>query len=49
MPQILFANLATASAMLNAFFLHTCRHLDYPELCFDIADGLMRPVQLPWR
>jgi hypothetical protein len=48
-PQILFANLATASAMLNAFFLHTCRHLDYPELCFDIADGLMRPVQLPWR
>ena len=47
-PQILFANLTTAAAMLNAFFLHTCRHLEYPELCFDIADGLMRPVQLPW-
>jgi hypothetical protein len=47
-PQILFANLTTATAMLNAFFLHTCRHLDYPELCFDIANGLMRPVQLPW-
>ena len=48
-PQILFTNLTTASAMLNAFFLHTCRSLDYPELCFDVADGLMRPVQLPWR
>ncbi len=47
-PQILFANLTTAAAMLNAFFLHTCHHLDYPELSFDIADGLMRPVQLPW-
>jgi hypothetical protein len=48
-PQILFTNLTTASAMLNAFFLHACRSLDYPELCFDVADGLMRPVQLPWR
>ena len=48
-PQILFTNLATASAMLNAFFLHVCRSLDYPELCFDVADGLMRPVQLPWQ
>jgi hypothetical protein len=47
-PQILFTNLATASAMLNAFFLHACRCLDYPELCFDIGEGLMRPVQLPW-
>jgi hypothetical protein len=48
-PQILFTNLATASAMLNAFFLHACRCLGYPELCFDIAEGLMRPVPLPWR
>jgi hypothetical protein len=47
-PQILFTNLATASAMLNAFFLHACHRLGYPELCFDIAEGLMRPVQLPW-
>jgi hypothetical protein len=48
-PQLLFANLATASALLNAFFLHTCRELCYPELCFDIAEGLMRPVPLPWQ
>ena len=47
-PQILFANLTTAAAMLNTFFLHSCGQLGYPELCFDIADGLMRPVQLPW-
>jgi hypothetical protein len=48
-PQLLFTNLATASALLNAFFLHACRHLGYSELCFDIAEGLMRPVPLPWR
>lgn len=47
-PQILFTNLATASAMLNAFLLHACGALAYPELCFDIAEGLMRPVWLPW-
>jgi hypothetical protein len=47
-PQILFTNLATASAMLNAFFLHAYHRLGYPELCLDIADGLMQPVQLPW-
>jgi hypothetical protein len=46
-PQILFANLATASAMLNAFLLHVCGALDYQEVCFDIAEGLMRPLQLP--
>jgi hypothetical protein len=46
-PQILFTNLTTATVMLNAFFLHACRSLDYPEVCFDIADGLMRPVRLP--
>jgi adenylyltransferase/sulfurtransferase len=48
-PQLLFTNLATASALLNAFFLYACRELGYPELCFDIAEGLMRPVPLPWR
>ncbi|MBW2274717.1 MAG: ThiF family adenylyltransferase [Deltaproteobacteria bacterium] len=46
-PQILFANLASASAMLNAFYLHVCRALDYAEVCFDIRDGLMRPIELP--
>ena len=46
-PQILFANLATASAMLNTFLLHACGSLEYQEVCFDIAEGVMRPLQLP--
>lgn len=46
-PQILFTNLATASAMLNALYLHACDALHYPELCFDIAEGVMRPIPLP--
>lgn len=48
-PQILFANLATASAMLNTLWLHLCGRLPYPELCFDIALGKMSPVPLPMR
>lgn len=43
-PQILFANLAVASVMLNTLWLHLCGALHYSELAFDIADGLMRPV-----
>lgn len=43
-PQILFANLAVASAMLNTLLLHLSRVDHYAELCFDIADGLMRPT-----
>lgn len=43
-PQILFANLAVASAMLNTLWLHLCGALHYSELAFDIADALMRPV-----
>ena len=46
-PQILFANLAAASAMLNAFWLYCCDALHYSELAFDIADGIMRPMPLP--
>lgn len=46
-PQILFANLATASAMLNALWLQLCGALHYSELCFDIHDGLMRPAAVP--
>lgn len=46
-PQILFTNLTTASALLGAFFLHVCDALPYPELCFDVAEGLMRPIALP--
>lgn len=43
-PQILFTNLAVASAMLNTFLLHCCDKLHYSELAFDIAAGRMRPV-----
>ena len=43
-PQILFTNLAVASAMLNALWLHFCGALHYSEIAFDIADGLMRPA-----
>ena len=46
-PQILFTNLATASAMLNALYLHACCALEYPEVCFDIAEGRMQPLPLP--
>ncbi len=44
-PQILFANLQTASAILNTLWLYLCDGLHYSEVCFDIADGLMRPVK----
>jgi molybdopterin/thiamine biosynthesis adenylyltransferase len=46
-PQILFANLAAASAMLNATWLYLCGRLEYAELNFDIALGRMAPVPLP--
>jgi len=46
-PQILFANLASASVMLNTFYLRVCRELGYSEVCFDIRDALMRPIELP--
>lgn len=43
-PQIIFANLAAASILLNAFYLHLCGCLHYEELCVDIADGRMQTV-----
>lgn len=46
-PQILFTNLAAASAMLNALWLYLCGALHYGELYFDIHDGLMRPSAMP--
>lgn len=48
-PQILFANLAVASGLLNTFWLYLCAALHYSELAFDIADGLMRPVRVVTR
>lgn len=44
-PQVLFANLAVASAMLNTLWLYLSGALHYGEAAFDIADALMRPVE----
>ncbi len=43
-PQILFANLAVASAISNALLLYLSNNLHYAEASFDIADALMRPT-----
>ena len=43
-PQILFTNLAAASAMLNALRAYLDGELRYAEACFDVLDALMRPV-----
>ena len=45
-PQILFANLTAAAAILNSLWLHLCGALHYGEICFDVAEGLMRPLPL---
>jgi hypothetical protein len=42
-PQILFTNLAVASALLNAFFAHTCGRLDYQEVKLDVLEARMLP------
>jgi hypothetical protein len=45
-PQILFTNLAVASALLSAFFSYTCGRLAYQEVKLDILEARMLP-QLP--
>ncbi len=45
-PQILFTNLAVASAMLSTLWLVLCDALHYPEAALDVHDALMRPVPL---
>jgi hypothetical protein len=42
-PQILFANLAVASALLNAFFAYACGRLSYQEVKLDILEARMLP------
>lgn len=47
-PQLMMANLAVASAILNALYLYLSGHLHYEEIAFDIADGWMRPqLEIP--
>jgi hypothetical protein len=45
--QVLFANLMTASTILNALWLLLGGAMHYGELSFDIADWWMRPSLLP--
>lgn len=45
-PQVLFANFAVASAILNALLLHLSNKLHYAEASFDVAEALMRPTIL---
>jgi hypothetical protein len=44
-PQLLFTNLAVASAMLGAFYAWLLGHVDYDELFLDIVQGRMNPVR----
>ena len=43
-PQLLFTNLAVASAMLNAFFAWRLGKLQYGEVYLDILEGKTSPV-----
>jgi molybdopterin/thiamine biosynthesis adenylyltransferase len=43
-PQLLFTNLAVASAMLNAFYAWRLGKLQYGEVFLDILEGKARPV-----
>ncbi|MGH7478977.1 MAG: hypothetical protein ACREJ8_05225, partial [Candidatus Methylomirabilales bacterium] len=44
-PQLLFANLAIASAMLNAFYGIREGRLTYGEVYLDILEGKSNPVR----
>jgi ThiF family protein len=46
-PQLLFTNLMTASAICNTFWLYLCEAMHYSELGFDIVDASMRPLGIP--
>jgi len=43
-PQILFTNLTTATAMLNTWRLFATGDLGYSELVFNVQQGLMAPL-----
>ena len=44
-PQLLFANLAVASALLGAFYAWRQQKLDYEEAYFDLLSGRCVPVK----
>lgn len=45
-PQVLFANLAAASSILNTLWLYFCNATHYYEVCFDIAEGKMHSLEV---
>jgi hypothetical protein len=45
-PQVLFANLLSAAACLNAMWLYLCGVPGAAEVCFDIAEQRMAPMSL---
>jgi hypothetical protein len=46
-PQLLLTNLQTAAAILSTLWLYLCGASHYSELAFDVAEGLMRPLEMP--
>lgn len=44
-PQLLFTNLAVASAMLNAFYAWRLDKLQYGEVYLDILEGKTSPIE----
>lgn len=44
-PQLLFTNLAVASAMLNAFYAWRLGKLQYGEVYLDILEGKASPIE----
>jgi len=46
-PQLLFTNLAVASAMLNAFYGLLAGAVDYEEVYLDVMQNRVRPVVRP--
>lgn len=43
-PQLIWANLATASHICNTLYLYLCDELPYSEMCYDIAMGKALPA-----
>jgi hypothetical protein len=46
-PQLLFTNLAVASAMLNGFYAVRQREAEYEEVCLDIVKNRYVPIRRP--
>ena len=43
-PQLLFANLMTASAICNTLWLYLCQRVHYSDVAFDLVKAQMCPT-----